>query len=349
MTLQRITHVGNAPGTTLASSINSSVTSFTVGTGTGTAYPSGSGGPFYIKIDAGQVAEEKILCASRSGDVFTVATSGRGADGTSAAAHSSGATVEHDFTAAEADDANAHIYTTSRDDHTQYLLSGGGRTNTGLTGATAASRWVGATAAGAPTAGPFAVGDFVIDRTGAIWICTTAGTPGTWNQVGGAGSTNATEIQGNPVAAGTPSVGEGYVWNGTEFALEGGGSSASYVVNQQTPIGVLTTVLTGPTGDSIVTVGGYVNINTNNYVTLEVTTSDDEGSVLMYGTLVSGPTGAQVFCNGSNTVPAFENPYYLLPMTVRTNGATPLFKMATSANPGQVFLTAWMQTIETGT
>ncbi len=49
-----------------------------------------------------------------------------------------------------------------------------------LTGATAATRYVGGTASGAPTTGTFAVGDFVIDQTAAIWVCTVAGTPGTW-------------------------------------------------------------------------------------------------------------------------------------------------------------------------
>jgi hypothetical protein len=55
---------------------------------------------------------------------------------------------------------------------------------TGLTGATQASRYVGATATGAPSSGTFAIGDFVIARDGAIWICNTAGTPGTWEHVG---------------------------------------------------------------------------------------------------------------------------------------------------------------------
>jgi len=56
----------------------------------------------------------------------------------------------------------------------------------GLTGATAASRWVGATASGAPASGTFVVGDFVIDQTGNVWVCTTGGSPGTWQPVGGA-------------------------------------------------------------------------------------------------------------------------------------------------------------------
>lgn len=50
----------------------------------------------------------------------------------------------------------------------------------GLPGATAASRYVGATASGAPTSGTFLAGDWVLDQTGKLWICTAAGSPGTW-------------------------------------------------------------------------------------------------------------------------------------------------------------------------
>jgi hypothetical protein len=46
---------------------------------------------------------------------------------------------------------------------------------------TVASRYVGATGGnGPPGAGTFAVGDFVIDPVGTVWICTVAGSPGTW-------------------------------------------------------------------------------------------------------------------------------------------------------------------------
>lgn len=61
----------------------------------------------------------------------------------------------------------------------------------GSTGATAASRYVGATVSGAPGSGTFAVGDFIIDQGGNIRVCTVAGTPGTWVAVGGA-ATSAT-------------------------------------------------------------------------------------------------------------------------------------------------------------
>ena len=54
---------------------------------------------------------------------------------------------------------------------------------TGLPGATAASRHAGATASGAPVSGTFAVGDYIVDQSGAMYVCTVAGTPGTWVKI----------------------------------------------------------------------------------------------------------------------------------------------------------------------
>lgn len=65
----------------------------------------------------------------------------------------------------------------------------------GLTGATAATRYVGGTTSGAPASGTFAKGDFVVDQTGVMWVCTTAGSPGTWTSVsGGGGSGSVTSV-----------------------------------------------------------------------------------------------------------------------------------------------------------
>ena len=50
----------------------------------------------------------------------------------------------------------------------------------GLTGATAGGRYVGATSSGSPAAGTFTTGDFANDLTGYFYLCTAGGSPGTW-------------------------------------------------------------------------------------------------------------------------------------------------------------------------
>jgi hypothetical protein len=61
------------------------------------------------------------------------------------------------------------------------LIKGVDFQTTGLTGAVAVTRWVGATTAGAPVSGTFAVGDWIVaTNEGIVWICNGAGTPGNW-------------------------------------------------------------------------------------------------------------------------------------------------------------------------
>lgn len=222
MTLQRMEHAGAAPQTTLASQIGAG--DLTIPLVSGAGYPTGAVGPFVIVVDPGQAGEEKIRCSSRSGNSCTVATAGRGYDGTTAGIHTQNAPVQHVLAAIEVDDDNEHIYNQARDDHTFYAradgtrpfsggvtISAGGLTVTGnetltgnetvsgtitaggattgqtvvasgLTGATAASRHVGATASGAPVAGTFAAGDYIVDQSGPIIVCTAAGSPGTWSK-----------------------------------------------------------------------------------------------------------------------------------------------------------------------
>lgn len=104
MTGTRKTILGNVPGTTLASGISNSATSIVIASATG--WPTGSDGPFAIKIDRGLETEETILIASRAGTTLTVDTSGRGYDGTTAAAHDTSARVEHVVDAVLLDEAN---------------------------------------------------------------------------------------------------------------------------------------------------------------------------------------------------------------------------------------------------
>ena len=76
---------------------------------------------------------------------------------------------------------------------------------TGITGATAISRWAGATTSGVPTSGTFALGDWGPGQDGAFWVCTTAGTVGSgcvFTQVGSklSGAINGALLSPGPAA-----------------------------------------------------------------------------------------------------------------------------------------------------
>lgn len=78
-----------------------------------------------------------------------------------------------------------------------------------LTGATQAARFVGATTSGAPASGTFAAGDVVVAQNGHVFVCTVAGSPGTWVDVGGGASVSyATPavVLGSSAAAGAAST-----------------------------------------------------------------------------------------------------------------------------------------------
>lgn len=72
------------------------------------------------------------------------------------------------------------------------------------TGATAFAAFAGGTASGSPATGAHSKGEFILDQTGSFWLCTVAGTPGTWIQAG-AVDTTAGDYLGL-VAAGASSV-----------------------------------------------------------------------------------------------------------------------------------------------
>lgn len=78
------------------------------------------------KINATKPTEEKILYSSRSGNVLTVATGGRGFDGTVAADHAVTEPVTHDWDAVAAQYLIDHVNDV-RDDHGQYMRADGTR------------------------------------------------------------------------------------------------------------------------------------------------------------------------------------------------------------------------------
>ena len=111
MAKTRRAYTGGAASTTTTSAIASSgTTSFTITAYTGWPY---GADPFFVVVEPGTANEEKMLVV-RSGSTDTTLTvyptpsvaANRGMDGTSAVAHSSGATIYPVFTALDADEAN---------------------------------------------------------------------------------------------------------------------------------------------------------------------------------------------------------------------------------------------------
>ena len=91
---------GAAASTTITAALTNVATTTTLTAITG--WPSTASVPFYVVIDPGNSSEEKCS-ATISGSTLTLT---RGADDTTAVAHSSGATIYPVFSADEADEAN---------------------------------------------------------------------------------------------------------------------------------------------------------------------------------------------------------------------------------------------------
>jgi hypothetical protein len=119
MAYERRTYAGGAAPATLTGAMDASVLSATLSLSTG--WGDGVDGPFGAVIGRGTDTEEKILIESRAASVITIASGGRGVDGTTAVAHSAGDTIELCLLARDLDEANAHIADTSLDHHSQYL------------------------------------------------------------------------------------------------------------------------------------------------------------------------------------------------------------------------------------
>ena len=113
--------------TTLASSINNSVTSMTVATGTATTLLGGvtivANSQFTVAIDPDTANEEIVfITAGPSGDTFTIT---RGQAGSSAISHSTGATVKHVLTSSDLSAFEAGLSDDAGGTVTGLLLMGG--------------------------------------------------------------------------------------------------------------------------------------------------------------------------------------------------------------------------------
>lgn len=104
----RRSYAGAADGCTLTSAISAGDTTATL-TGTVTNWPSTGTGPFYMVIDPGLAAEEKILVSAQASGSITAMS--RGQDGTTAAAHAAGAVCYPVGAAVDFDEANSALST----------------------------------------------------------------------------------------------------------------------------------------------------------------------------------------------------------------------------------------------
>jgi hypothetical protein len=107
-------YVGGAQSARLTAALGGTALDLAIACNDLTNWPTGTGGtPFYVVINRGTSSEEKILCASRSGNTLAVydvgLVNGRGSDDTSITSHATNSVIEHVFTATDADESNAHI------------------------------------------------------------------------------------------------------------------------------------------------------------------------------------------------------------------------------------------------
>ena len=201
----------------------------------------------------------------------------------------------------------------------------------GLTGATGGYRWVGSkTTSGAPTSGTFAVGDMMWDITATLWICTIAGTPGTWNPVSSIDLTRRS-------ATATAILGEVTVFNG---------STASQTITlPANPVAGTSFAIVNNASVTVNILGGTNSLSIEN-VTYTATTPYTvpvgagygfvfDGTGIWYGTWTTDITnlvGTLAVTNGgtgTTTAPAIGS----IPLGSSTTAYTPL---AISATAGAV-------------
>jgi hypothetical protein len=177
-------YTSDATATTLAASLGAVTpgsTGQTVEVASITDWPTSY--PFTTLIDWGNGSQEvaTMTQAATGSGPYTFANCIRGDDGSLSPSHSNGATIVHGVSARDFNEPQEHI-----NGFTQ------GMAPSGITGATAVSRYVGGVTGAHPSTGTFQVGDWAADRDGGFWTCTAAGSPGTWVQTSGTGGGGGT-------------------------------------------------------------------------------------------------------------------------------------------------------------
>ena len=224
----------------------------------------------YATDSNGNITNAENVYITSHVSAATSATVTRAGDGTTAQAWSSGAAWTHGWGVADVADVQSLITAeTNRAVSAETSLSGsitGVQTNltsevtrattaeaalapinnptfttkittpaasvTGFTGATTPTRYVGGVSGAAPTTGVFQTGDYVIDATGSMWICTVGGTPGTWVQSSGSSTAQAKFNWRGAVAASTSyAIGDVVVYNGNTILITTACTSGTSTAN----------------------------------------------------------------------------------------------------------------------
>lgn len=186
-----------------------------------------------------QVASASQITYGTTGDLADVTKSAEAAGSSSAVAR---ADHKHDISSAApgalsgSTQAEGTATSLARSDHQHGIptvLATQAFSATGLTGATAGGRFVGAVASpGAPpSSGTFSVGDFVVSQMGRILICVTGGSPGTWVDAASAASNivttdGAQSISGAKTFTGGVIVNTVGITGNQTIALTGTGASS---------------------------------------------------------------------------------------------------------------------------
>lgn len=195
----------------------------------------------------------------------------------------------------------------------------------GLTGAVAATRYVGATTTGPPVAGTFAVGDFAVAQNGALYICTAAGSPGTWAAVsgGGGGFTNVVKAADESIASNTTPQADAELFFAT---VAGAVYQVSVVLLYGSPAGAATPDMKTAYGEDGTARGQLIQVGLSNTDVLFTTTAlADSTSTIIYGTAAANRTALV-----QGTYIGGGNPFRVL-WAQNVSGASPTIMRAGSA------------------
>jgi hypothetical protein len=203
----------------------------------------------------------------------------------------------------------------------------------GIPGATAGARLVGGTTGGAPVSGTFAAGDVNVDQTGLLWVCTVAGTPGTWVNVSATAGVSLAQVMAAAQSGGMTAL--GYV-----------GAMASPALANTTSPGTKWTsgavfgelIFVTPS----VGVNGYVTIApwngnaslTGTYVALYNSSGTRLGITADLSAQATNGRGIRVAVTGWTATPADGKIYVLYTNATGVSGAGPDFLTAQVGNSG---------------